>query len=158
MKQRSALHAAREQIVWILTLIVSTAVVVQLERLDLAQTGTAPAKGGFDSGEAGRAALAGAGPFGGDGSDLALAQRATALSMDLIAEQPAEGHRSDALATLAELERRIAVTDDPLMRKAAALLGAALQRGRVRDGRAEDLHALPDARGFAGAHVIRGRG
>lgn len=126
MRRPSALHAAREQMVWIAALIGSTAIVVQLERLDLQQAGTALTENPFAPSRPEVAALLEQVRAAGDESDLALAQRATALTMALLLENPPDGLRAEAADTLLSLEDRIAESDDPLLQSAAAMLAAAL--------------------------------
>lgn len=136
MKRRSGLQAAREQIVWIAALIGSTAIVVQLERLDLQQVGTALTENPFIGSGPEVLTLLDQVRGTDDGSDLALAQRATALTMGLMLDARPDARpdalRAEAARTLLLLETRIAERDDLLLRSAAALLAAALTVGDDR--------------------------
>lgn len=133
MKRRSALHAAREQIVWIAALIVSTGIVVQLERLELQGANAALTSNPFDSSATPTAALLAEirARGGGQATDArVMAQDATALALVLlIAADPVDTTlRAEAEAMRQALENRLrgGGDDDPILRSAQALLEAAL--------------------------------
>lgn len=113
-------------------MIGSTVIVVQLERLDLQQAGTALTENPFAPSRPEIAALLDQVRAGRDGSDLALAQRATALTMALLLDDPPDDLRAEAAETLLSLADRIAESDDPLLQSAAAMLTAALTVGGGR--------------------------
>lgn len=126
MKRRSALHAAREQIVWILALIGSTAVVIHLERLDLQQASSALTQNPFGPARPEFAALLAEIRAQEGDSDRELAQRATALTMVVLLDDTPPELLAEARATLAEIEARVGTGADDLLRPAAALLAVAL--------------------------------
>ncbi|MDG3039786.1 hypothetical protein [Roseicyclus marinus] len=132
MKRRSALHAAREQIVWIAALVISTAIVVQLERLELQGTNEALTSNPFDSSTPPAADLLAQIRALGDGQAAGaqtMAQDATALALVLLmADTPVDMTlRAEAEAMLLTLQDRLSGgDDDPILRSAQALLEAAL--------------------------------
>lgn len=131
MKRRSALHAAREQIVWIAALVISTAIVVQLERLELQGTNEALTSNPFDSSTPPAALLAQIRALGGGqaAGAQAMAQDTTALALVLLmADNPVDVTlRAEAEAMLLTLQDRLSGgDDDPILRSAQALLEAAL--------------------------------
>lgn len=127
MKWRRALHAAREQIVWIVALIGSTAIVVQLERLDLKLAGSKLTENPFEATQPEFKVILDQIRTQNDDSDLALAQLATALAMGLMLENTTEELRKEAIKTLSLLEERLENSDAPTLHSAAALLAAALK-------------------------------
>lgn len=127
MKWRSALHAAREQIVWIIALIGSTAVVVQLERLDLELAGTTLTENPFAATQAEFDMIRNQIRARNDGSDLALAQLATVLAMGLMLDTTDDELRAEATDVLRELNLRLTESDVETLQSAAALLSTALK-------------------------------
>lgn len=127
MKRRSALLAAREQIVWILALIGSTALVVHLERLDLQAVGSGLSQNPFAAVQGDLPALrAQAAALARAPGDLAMAQRATALAMALMMAPADAPLRAEAESLRQEARSRLPMTEDPLLAAGIALLDAAL--------------------------------
>lgn len=132
MKRHSALHAAREQIVWIVALVGSTAIVVQLERLDLELPEKPRTANPFVATQAETTIILEQMRAQNDESDLALAQLATALVMGLMLEGTTEVLRNEAMQVLIELHERMATSDAPTLHSAATLLSHALNSAIVR--------------------------
>lgn len=127
MKQRSALLAAREQIVWILALIGSTALVVHLERLDLQAVGSGLSQNPFAAAENNLPALrAQVAALATEPGDLALAQRATALAMALMMAPMDAPLRAEAQALLTTAQDRLPTSQEPLLAPGLALLATTL--------------------------------
>jgi hypothetical protein len=138
MKRHNALHSARDQITWIVALVASTAIVVQLERLDLSQTG-ALVQNPFAEARTDPAALVAQTRASQGESDLALARHATALALALLQESELSGLRTEAQGLRDTLAARLdwpvneagadgtaGVASEPLLGPAAAILDAAL--------------------------------
>lgn len=126
MKQRNSLHAARDQIVWIITLVASTAVVVHLERLDLEQPQSTLTENPFSTSTAKVTALLESIEANSSNSDEALVQRATALTFGMLSDEPTDELRANARSTLLAIEKRLLQQDDPVLRSAYELLTGAL--------------------------------
>ncbi len=128
MKWRNALHAAREQIVWIIALVGSTAIVVQLERLELELPRKTLTANPFVATPAETMIILDQIRAQNDESDLALAQLGTALAMGLMLESTTEELRNEAMQVLFEAQERMTKSDEPTLHSAATLLSHALKR------------------------------
>lgn len=126
MKQRSALHAARDQLVWIFALIASTIIVVQLERIDVGASATVLARNPFDASTSEITALLERTKAQSDGSDQALISQSLAVTLALLMDASAEDLRAEGLRVLSLLEARARTGDDPLIGSAKELLIDAL--------------------------------
>lgn len=132
MKWRNALHAAREQIVWIVALVGSTAIVVQLERLDIEKAGKTLTANPFGATQAEFTIVLDQIRAKNDGSDLALAQLATSLAMGLMLESTTDDLVNEAMKALLDVEERMEKSDAPTLYSASILLSQALYAEKAR--------------------------
>ncbi|NAZ36863.1 hypothetical protein [Rubellimicrobium sp. CFH 75288] len=126
MRKRSALHAARGQIAWILALIVSTAIVVRLEHVSFEAERSALVSNPFSGQESDPVALLARTREAASRGDTGLAQHATALALALARAPGDPVLAAEARAIRSEAEARLAGREDPVLAAAAALLGEVL--------------------------------
>jgi hypothetical protein len=129
--RRSALHAARSQIAWILALVISTAIVVRLEqvsfedRLSLLTANPFKVEATLSEAMLTRVTAADWGT-----SDLHLAQKATSMALVLMSQPVTSEVMTDAIATLAATRAQSEIADPadrPMLEVAATILQVALE-------------------------------
>ncbi len=129
--RRSALHAARSQIAWILALVISTAIVVRLEQVSFEDRISLLAANPFKVETAmSEAMLARITAADWGTSDLHLAQKATSLALVLMSQPVTPEITADAIATLAATRaqsEKADPADRPMLEVAATILQGALE-------------------------------